>query len=118
MDIKLFLGAGNGNVRLNGMNLQNVEVNMGVGKLDMDLSGDWKKDVIVDVNGGVGSNNMILPRNIGVVVNVTKGIGKISTEGFKLNGDSYVNDAYGKSDITMIVKLKTGVGETKLMLKP
>jgi len=115
-DISLFLGAGSGNILLKGMNLENVQVTMGAGKLNMDLSGNWKKNIIVDVNGGVGNANIILPKNIAVVVNVTKGIGKISAEGFSLSGDAYVNDAYGKSDITMRVKINNGVGETKLIL--
>ncbi|PRR81200.1 toast rack family protein [Clostridium vincentii] len=115
-DISLFLGAGNGNINLKGMNLENVDVNMGAGKLDMDLSGDWKKDVIVKVKGGVGSTNIILPKNIAVIVDVTQGMGKISADGFRKSGDSYVNDVYGKSDITMRVKIKSGVGETNLKL--
>lgn len=116
-DISLLLGAGNGNIRLNDMNLENVDVKMGAGKLDMDLSGEWKKDVVVNVEGGVGNISIILPKNIAVVVNVTKGIGKINADGFILSGDSYVNDAYGKSDITMHVKIETGIGATNLRLE-
>jgi len=115
-DISVFLGAGSGNLRLNGMNLENVQVEMGAAKLDMDLSGDWKKDVIVNVEGGVGNANIILPKNIAVVVKVTNSIGNISADGFRLSGDSYVNEAYGKSDITMRVEIKSGIGETKLIL--
>ncbi len=115
-DISVFLGAGNGNLRLNGMNLEKVQVEMGAGKLDMDLSGDWKNDVSVNIEGGVGNANIILPKNIAVVVKVTNAIGNISADGFSLSGDSYVNDAYGKSDITMHVEIKNGIGVTKLIL--
>jgi len=115
-DMSVDLGAGNGNLRLNGMNLASVQVNMGAGELNMDLSGNWGKDVLVDVSGGVGKTTITLPKNIAVIVNVAKGIGSISASGFRLSGDSYVNDAYGKSDITMRVNMSTGIGETKLIL--
>ncbi|MCX5779734.1 MAG: toast rack family protein [Firmicutes bacterium] len=115
-DLSVYLGAGNSNLRLNGMNLSSLQVKMGAGELAMDLSGAWGRDVTVDVSGGVGKTTITLPKSIAVIVDVSKGIGSISADGFRLSGDSYVNDAYGKSDITMRVKISTGVGETKLIL--
>jgi hypothetical protein len=42
------------------------------------------------------------------------GLGKINAEGLQREGDSYVNDAYGSSDVTLDVDVQGGVGEINL----
>jgi len=42
------------------------------------------------------------------------GIGKINAEGLDKEGDSYVNDAYGNSEVTVNVEVQGGVGEINL----
>ena len=42
------------------------------------------------------------------------GLGKINAEGLNRVGDSYVNDAYGESDVTLNVDVQGGVGEINL----
>ncbi len=115
-DIKVLLGAGKGTLRLNGMNINSVTVKMGAGELDMDLSGDWAKNMKVDIIGGVGSATIVLPKKVGVLVKIEKGIGKINATGFILKGDDYINEVYGKSDVTIIVNIVAGIGETNLKL--
>ncbi|MBK5246816.1 MAG: hypothetical protein JJE49_06050 [Peptostreptococcaceae bacterium] len=44
------------------------------------LSGDWAKNVTVDIIGGVGSATIILPEKVGVLVKVERGIGKTNLE--------------------------------------
>jgi len=42
------------------------------------------------------------------------GLGKINAEGLERVGDSYVNGAYGESDVTLNVDVQGGVGEINL----
>ena len=116
-DMKVLLGAGKGVLQLNGMNINSVAVKMGAGELDMNLSGDWEKNVTVDIIGGIGSATIILPRKVGVLVKVERGIGEINADGFTLKGDEYVNEAYRESDITIKVNIVAGIGETNLELR-
>ncbi len=51
---------------------------------------------------------------IGVRVRAEGGIGKINAEGLDKEGDSYVNDAYGNSEVTVNVEVQGGVGEINL----
>ncbi|MGH3144608.1 MAG: hypothetical protein ACRDTR_02290 [Rubrobacter sp.] len=39
---------------------------------------------------------------------------KINAEGLQREGDAYVNDAYGDSDVTLEVDVRGGVGEINL----
>jgi hypothetical protein len=42
------------------------------------------------------------------------GIGAIHVRGLKKDGDAYVNEAYGKSPVTVKVQVEGGVGEINL----
>ena len=42
------------------------------------------------------------------------GLGKINAEGLQRVGDSYVNGAYGDSDVTLNLDVRGGVGEINL----
>jgi hypothetical protein len=41
-------------------------------------------------------------------------LAKINAEGFRREGDSYVNDEYGDSDVPLGVDVHAGVGEINL----
>ena len=42
------------------------------------------------------------------------GLGKINTEGLTKEGNAYVNEAYGDTDVTLNVDVEGGVGEINL----
>ena len=56
------------------------------------------------------------PSAVGVYVDVLSGIGKISTNGLRRDGNTYMNDAYGKAEVTLRINISAGVGEINLEL--
>ena len=46
-----------------------------------------------NIGGGVGGVNLTLPRDVGVRVDVEKGLSEVDASGFSREGDAYVNDA-------------------------
>jgi hypothetical protein len=64
----------------------------------------------------VGRATIRLPRDVGVHVVARGGIGAINASGFQKQGDAYVNDAYGKSPVTLQIEVEGGVGEINLEL--
>ena len=44
------------------------------------------------------------------------GLGQINAEGFWREGQAYVNDAYGDSDVTLDVDVRGGVGQINLQV--
>jgi hypothetical protein len=87
---------------------------MGAGKTTVDLTGDYAKGFDSSIQGGVGEATVELPSEVGVKAKAQGGLGKINAEGLKKVGDSYVNDAYGESDVTLNVNVQGGVGEVNL----
>jgi hypothetical protein len=115
LDLKINMGAGQSNLRLNGMNVTHLELNMGAGQLDADFTGSRKSDLVASIEGGVGSATIRLPKDVGVQVRASGGIGSISTDGLRGDGDTYVNEAYGKSSHSIQLTVKGGIGEITLI---
>ena len=114
LELKLNMGAGHGDLNLRGLSLTNLDIELGAGQITLDLTGDWKKDLKADIQGGVGTATIRLPKNVGVVVSASGGIGSVNSHGLKRDGDDYVNDAYGKSPVTLRVNVQGGVGSINL----
>ncbi|MBN1259301.1 MAG: hypothetical protein JXB35_01345 [Anaerolineae bacterium] len=111
------IGAGDVTIDLNGnRTLERLELDMGAGDIEVDLRGNWEHDVAASIQGGVGQATIYLPDNIGVKVNVDKGLGGISADGFRRDGNSYVNALYGESEITLMVNVQAGIGQVNLIL--
>ena len=49
---------------------------------------------------------MLMPSEVGVRVRAENGLGKIYAEGFQREGEAYVNDAYGDSDVSLNVDVR------------
>src|SRR5882724_10094345 len=91
-----------------------LELKIGAGQVDVDLTGDRKTDLTADIEGGVGQANIRLPKNVGVIVHASGGIGSIESHGLKHEGDTYTNDAYGKTPATIRLKVEGGIGQIVL----
>jgi predicted membrane protein len=87
---------------------------MGAGQVNLDLTGDWKKNLSVNIQGGVGNAHIRLPKNVGVEASVSGGIGSVDSGGLKKHDGEYVNDAYGQSPVTVRVTVQGGVGSVDL----
>jgi CYTH domain-containing protein len=118
LEIKIDMGAGRGNLRLRDIDVTRLNLDMGAGQVDVDFTGDRKSDLTADLEGGVGEANIRLPKNIGVIVNASGGIGTINAHGLKHDGDEYTNDLYGKSPVTIHLKVAGGVGTITLTQEP
>ena len=118
LDLKVEMGAGQGNLHLREIRLTRLDLHMGAGQMDVDLTGDRKTDLTADIEGGVGQADIRLPKNVGVIAHASGGIGSIDVRGLKRDGDSYTNDAYGKSTATIHLKVQGGIGQITLTQEP
>jgi N-terminal domain of toast_rack, DUF2154 len=108
------MGAGESDLDLDSLTLTGLKLQMGAGKTTVDLTGDYAKDFDASIQGGVGEATILLPSEVGVKAKAEGGLGKINAEGLKRVGDSYVNDAYGESDVNLSVEVQGGVGQINL----
>ena len=113
-DLVVQMGAGESELDLDSLSLTGLDLKMGAGKSTVDLTGDYAQGFDASIQGGVGEATVLLPSRVGVKAKAEGGLGKINAEGLKKVGDSYVNDAYGESGVTLNVNVQGGVGEINL----
>ena len=137
LDLQVNVGASAGMVDLSGLNLQSLDlrsgagdvsvwlgdtaletavVDAGVGRLVLDLSGEWQQDATIDVNTGIGDLTVRVPRDVDVEINTDLGIGDLEADGFARRGGAYVHDAEGGSDVTLTLDVDGGIGQITLEL--
>jgi len=103
---------------LKGINLSGLDVSAGVGDITIDLSGKWKKSFNASLKMGVGKSTIILPADVGVKIDSSKGIGKAEFVDFISKGNGiYVNEAYEKADVIIKLKTEMGIGEAIFKLE-
>jgi hypothetical protein len=118
LELKISMGAGQGHLRLRDLQVTRLDMEMGAGQADVDLTGERKKDLDADLEGGVGQATIRLPKNVGVVVHASGGIGTIDAHGLKHDDDEYTNEAYGKTPATIHLTVQGGVGQISLIQEP
>lgn len=103
---------------LSKLQLNKLDIDMGTGKLYLDISGDYKKNLNVNLSCGVGETTIYFPKNIGVKVKIKKHfIAKvIDSTWFTNNGDEYTNSNYGKTNVTIYATINANVGRINLKI--
>ncbi|MCA9874087.1 MAG: hypothetical protein KC441_10545 [Anaerolineales bacterium] len=114
MTMAVDLGAGKSDLVLGDIFLTDLNINVGVGETNIDLTGDWRESANINVKGGVGSTTLKLPQNVGVRVNTNTGLGSVDVYGLIRNGDVYTNDLYGQSDVELEISVSGGVGAIRI----
>jgi hypothetical protein len=115
MDLKVNFGAGEARLDVGSLALRSVEVDMGVGQLQMDLHGAPKHDYDVHVRGGVGEATIRLPGDIGIWAEASGGIGAINVRGLRKEGDHWESDSYSRSKVKIKVDVQGGIGAVNLI---
>lgn len=116
MDLDINLGVGENDLELSGLTLNSLDIQTGVGETTIDLSGDWANSFDIDIEGGVGQTTVRLPSGVGVRVETQTGIGSINVQNLIRNGDTYTNAAYDDADVVLDITVQGGVGTIDLIL--
>src|SRR3712207_3881346 len=114
MDLRVQMGGGVSDLDLDSLTLTGLNLDVGAGATTVGLTGEWERDLSAVVRGGAGELTMLLPSQIGVRVNAETGLGRINADGLRKQGNAYVNDAYGDSEVSLEVRVSGGVGQINL----
>ena len=115
LELEVEMGAGQGNLKLRDMDVNELQLKMGAGQVELDLTGARKSDLNVEIKGGVGQATIRLPRDVGVSAHAAGGLGSISADGFEKDGNEYRNSAYGKTPHKIRLNVEGGIGEIELI---
>jgi hypothetical protein len=82
-------------------------VNVGIGDDVVDLSQSWQNSADIIIISELDSTSLVLPDDVGVSVQVVGRTPTINVEGLTQQGDVYVNDLFGESEIELNIILNT-----------
>lgn len=118
INLEVNTGASETYLDLQGLQLNNLDIHAGVGDITVDLSGNWQESFNVDLEMGVGQSTIILPKDVGVKIKSSKGIGQSNFTGFISEGNGvYVNEAFKDADVRIIVNTELGVGQANFEIE-
>ena len=94
--------------------LSHLDLDIGAGSVSLDLRGPWAGDAEIDIQGGVGETQLQLPQDVGVRVEVERGIGDVDVSGLFREGTAWVNEAFGTAPVTLDITIRAGIGRVVL----
>ena len=116
---RIDINAGAADLTLEGLgnaNFEELKFGGGAGNFTLDFGGQWRRSAEVDVDVGVCSITIRVPKELGTKVMVGKSpISSVTLEGFHRSDRGYVNESYGQSEHELIIDLDMGVGSLTLI---
>jgi uncharacterized protein DUF2154 len=117
MNIVTHLGAGQAEMNLGSVDLQNLEVHMGVGELRLDLRGQPQRDASVEIHGGIGEATVFLPNSdrVGISATAKGGIGDISVTGLEQRQGRWLSRSYDRAPVRIHLDVRGGIGNIRVV---
>jgi hypothetical protein len=98
--------------RLGNANMERATVKGGVGALELDLTGQWRRDGSLHVEGAVGDVILKIPRSPGFRLRLGEPwLAEFSAPGFTRQGDSFYSDGYEAAQRRVQVEVEAGIGK-------
>lgn len=113
-DLEIEFGAGEADLKLGGLTLTRLRVESGVGRLALDMSGEWKRSMEAYIKAGIGDSVLRLPQNAGVRVHSTVGLGSIKPHSLNWDGEAYTNALYGQTEVNLDITVEGSIGKINL----
>lgn len=114
MDLRVNMGAGTSDLRLAGLMLSALDLDLGAVSGTLDLRGDWEQDLEATIDTGAADFTVLLPGDVGVRVEVESGPTLVTASGLSQDGNIYTNAAYGVSPVTLDIHIQAGIGSVRL----
>ncbi len=101
--------------RLGNLNAENLDLSAGVGEVTLDFSGQWRRDMDVQVGMGLGSLEMRFPKNVGVMLRKKSFLTSLDSEGLIKRGDAYYSPDYDEARVHITVDVQAAFGSVKVV---
>jgi hypothetical protein len=115
VDLALHFGAGQARLDLGSLDLRGVELDMGVGQLDVDLRGVPRHSYNVAIHGGIGEATVHLSADAGVYAEAHGGIGSIQVRGLQREDGHWVSPSYDRAENRIRLEIQGGIGQINVI---
>jgi hypothetical protein len=101
--------------RLGNLNAAEIEVSAGVGKVRLELTGDWQRDASLSVDMGLGSLELVVPEGLGLRLTRETFLTRLDPEGLVKRGDSYYSTDWATAEHKVDVTINAAFGSIKVL---
>ena len=95
---------------LGNANCRRVKVDGGAGTVTLDFTGQWRGSMDAEVNVAFGTLKLILPRDLGVAITLSRFLASFDRNGFTRRGDAYYSTNYASARYHLDVKSASAFG--------
>lgn len=115
VDLALHFGAGEARLDLGSLALRGVQVDMGVGKLDMDLRGTPKHSYDVNISGGIGEATVRVSADAAIYAEAHGGIGGIKIRGLRQEDGHWISPSWDRAENKIRIGIQGGIGQVNVI---
>jgi len=109
------VGAAEFTVRnLGNLNTEVIEIDAGIGEIDLGFTGDWRQNARVSVDMGLGSLVLRFPRGLGVRLVKDTFLTSLDSEGLVKRGDAYYSLDYDDAEYQITVDVDAAFGSIRV----
>lgn len=91
-------------------NCARVSFNGGLGDVSLDFGGSWRRSLTGDVNVGIGSLSLRLPRDVGVSVQLNRFLASFDAAGFEKRGNTYYSANFNSARYRLTLSVNASIG--------
>lgn len=99
---------------LGNLNARRIVVSAGVGDLDLDFGGSWRRDARVTVDMALGSLTLRFPRGVGVRLEKDTFLTSLDSEGLIKRGDAYLSPDWDSAEHRIEVDVSAAFGSIRV----
>ncbi len=110
------VGAAEFTVRhLGNLNAAVIDIDAGVGRIELDFTGEWQRDARVSVDMGLGSLVLRFPKELGVRLVKDTFLTSLDSEGLVKRGDTYYSLDYDDAEYRVTVNVDAAFGSIRVL---
>jgi cell wall-active antibiotic response 4TMS protein YvqF/uncharacterized protein DUF2154 len=96
------------------LNCENISLAGGVGEVILDFSGEWRTNTNVDVDMGLGSLTLRVPKGLGVSIRKTGVLAAFDSEGLIKRGNVYYSENFQHAEHKLNLTIDAALGAIKV----
>jgi hypothetical protein len=101
--------------QLGNLNAGRIEVDAGVGDIDLDFTGEWRRDARIAIDMGLGALTLRFPKGLGVKLVKDTFLTSLDSEGLVKRGDAYYSLDYDEAEYQVTVDVDAAFGSIRVV---
>jgi predicted membrane protein len=102
-------------VRAGNAHAERISANVGVGGLELDLGGEWTRDIVIDARVAMGKFTLRLPSDVGIVVESNSFLLDFDKTGLRKRGNAWYSDDYDAAPRKVRLDLNGALGKLAIL---